>query len=87
MLRISLSAALALLSTVSIAQHTEEIKGARFGFGCVEPIKPMAARLGACMLSSTKMRIWCPNGKTFDRDGPQLPPSVVRSICELNQVL
>ena len=85
--RISMSVALALLSTVAVAQHNDEIKGVKFGSGCQEPIKLMAAHLGACALTSSKMRMWCPNGKIFDRNGPLLPSAVVRSICGLNQVL
>jgi hypothetical protein len=51
-IRISTSVALALLSTVALAQRNDKIKGVKFGAGCQEPIKPMAERLGACTLSS-----------------------------------
>jgi hypothetical protein len=87
MLRVSMTVALAFLSTVAVAQHNDEIKGVKFGTGCQEPIKPMAVGLGACTLSSSKIRMWCPNGKIFDRNGPLLTSAVVRSICGLNQVL
>jgi hypothetical protein len=88
MLRMSMTAALVLLSTSAFAQATDEVKGIKFGVGCVGPVSTFAARLGTCAIDGAKSRIWCPNGKIFDRNG-QLPQSsyVVRAICELNQIL
>ena len=60
--RIAASVALAFLSTVAVAQHNDEIKGAKFGTGCQEAIKPMAAGLGSCTLSSSKIRMSCECG-------------------------
>jgi hypothetical protein len=87
MLRISVTAALVFLSTFASAQSLEEVKWVKFGVECLEPIKPIAARLGGCMVTSSTARIWCPNGKTFERVGALPQPAVLRSICGLNQIL
>lgn len=86
MLRMSAIAALVLLETSALAQQTEPIKGIKFGAGCLGPVSTLAPRLGTCEIVDSKTRIWCPNGEIFDRGGT--PQSyVVRSICNLNQVL
>ncbi len=87
MLRISIAAALIFLSSFAFAQRMEEVKDLEFGAECLAPIKPLAPRLGACMIADSKARIWCPNGKVFNRDGAPPQISIVRSICGLNQVL
>jgi hypothetical protein len=88
MLRMSLTAAMVVLSTSAFAQATDEVKGIKFGAGCLSPVSTLAARLGTCAIDGAKSRIWCPNGKIFDRDA-KLPQSsyVIRAICELNQIL
>jgi hypothetical protein len=89
MLRISVAAALVILTTSAFAQSMEEIKGAKPGVGCVGPISKVAIRLDTCLVEGSKTRIWCPNGKVFDRNVTANDPHsyVVRSICELNQIL
>jgi hypothetical protein len=88
MMRIALTAALVVLSTSAFAQNINEVKGIKYGTGCVGPVNTFAARLGTCVIGDSKSRIWCPNGKIFEQSG-QFPQSsyVVRSICDLNQVL
>jgi hypothetical protein len=87
MLRMSIAAALIVLSTSAFAQQTE-VKGVKFGVGCLSPVSIFAPRLGTCMVDGSTSRIWCPNGRIFDRVEKE-PRSVyvVRSICDLNQVL
>ena len=91
MLRISVAAAFIVLSTSAFAQSTDEVQGRQFGVGCVGPISTFGARLGTCNIDGAMSRIWCPNGKVYDRkaaDYERVPSSpVVRAICGLNQVL
>jgi hypothetical protein len=47
----------------------------------------LAPRLETCVIAGAKTRIWCPNGQVFDRVGAEAHSAVVRSICNLNQVL
>jgi hypothetical protein len=88
MLRMAIAAVLVVVSASAFAQSTQQVKGIKFGVGCVGPVSTIAPRLGTCVIEGAKSRIWCPNGKIFDRDG-ELPqsPYVVRAICELNQIL
>jgi hypothetical protein len=86
MLRMSAIAALVLLQTSAFAQQTEAIKGIKFGAGCLGRVSTLGPRFGTCEIVGSKTRIWCPNGEIFDRVGT--PQSyLVRSICNLNQVL
>jgi hypothetical protein len=85
MFRLSLAAALVVLSTPAFAQMVE-VKGIKFGDGCTVPISKFANRLGACPVAGSKFRIWCPNGQIFDRGGEAPQSAVVRSICNLNQI-
>jgi hypothetical protein len=90
MLRMSAIAALVLLQTSAFAQQseaiTETIKGIKFGVGCLGRVSTLGPRFGTCEIVGSKTRIWCPNGEIFDRAGT--PQSyLVRSICNLNQVL
>ena len=75
-----------LLMPSASAQSIVEIKSVRFGTGCLEMTYPAATRLGACKLGESSTRIWCPNGKIFDRKGALPANAVLRSICGLNQV-
>ncbi len=88
MMHIALTAALVVLSTSAFAQNIHEVKGIKYGAGCIAPVNTFAARLGTCIIDDSKSRIWCPNGKIFEQNG-HFPQSsyVVRSICDLNQVL
>jgi hypothetical protein len=87
MLRISIAAALTLLSTPSFAQHIEAVKGIKFGIGCLTPVTAFGARRGTCTVDGSKARIWCPNGEIFERNGEPPQSYVARSICNLSQVL
>ena len=88
MLRILIAAALVILSTSAFAQSIQEVKGIRVGVGCVDPVSTVATRLTTCNIGNAKARIWCPNGKIFDRTTDHsLSKSVTLSICQLNQVL
>jgi hypothetical protein len=85
MLRLSIAAALVILTTSAFAQ-TEAVKDIKFGVGCIGPVSKYADRLGTCSLDDAKARIWCPNGEIFDRVGAPPQSFVVRSICNLNQI-
>ena len=87
MLQTLLAAVLVTLSTAAFAQHVEADKRLKFGAECIGPVTTLAPRLGTCMIVGAKTRIWCPSGRVFDRVGENTQSSVVRSICELNQVL
>jgi hypothetical protein len=91
MLRMPMTAALVVLSTSAFAQFMEPVTDFKFGAGCVGPVNTFAPRLGACAIIDAKSRIWCPDGRIFERKGSdyeRLPSSyVVRAICGLNQVL
>lgn len=76
-----------LMNTAATAQFLQEGKSIRFGSGCQEPIKPMEAGLGTCLITDKRARVWCPNGKVFERDGELPHVSLVRSACGLKQVL
>jgi hypothetical protein len=87
MLRLAIAAALLASAPSALAQTMDEVKGVKFGMGCGGPMSTFAAKLGTCAVDDTKSRIWCPNGKTFDRRGAGVVSSyVIRAICELNQV-
>jgi hypothetical protein len=76
-----------VLSASAFAQHIEAVKGIPFGVGCVGPLSTFAPRLGACTLDGAKSRVWCPDGRIFERSGEPPQSYVARSICNLNQVL
>ena len=91
MFRIAMSTALVILSTSAFGQNIDKMKGIRFGGGCVGPVSTFAPRLGTCLISDSRSRIWCPNGKIFDRKASayEIIPSsyVARALCGMNQVL
>lgn len=78
---------LIVISTTASAQFLQEGQSIKFGTGCQEPIKPMEAGLGTCLITDKRARVWCPNGKVFERDGELPHVSLVRSACGLKQVL
>jgi hypothetical protein len=86
-LRLPIAGALFVLSTAASAQFLEESKSIKFGTGCQERIKPMEAGLGTCLIADKRARVWCPNGKVYERDGDVPHVSLVRSACGLRQVL
>jgi hypothetical protein len=81
-----LAIASAAICTSAVAAPMLEIKGVRAAEGCLHESKAVAERVVACPIGGVRIRIWCPNGKVFDRDGPDLGVAVARSICEINQV-
>jgi len=86
-LRLLLIGALLCLSTAASAQFLQEGKSIKFGTGCQESIKTMEAGLGTCLITDKRARVWCPNGKVFERDGELPHVSLVRSACGLRQIL
>ena len=82
-----MAGALFVLSTAASAQFLEESKSIKFGTGCQERIKPMETGLGTCLITDKRARVWCPNGKVYERDGAVPHISLVRSACGLRQVL
>jgi hypothetical protein len=92
MLRLVIATGLICLSTASFAQVAfsqvvQEVKATKFGGGCETRATTLAPKLGTCKLSDNKARVWCPNGKVFERSGPEFQPALARSICGMNQVL
>ncbi len=81
------AAALIVMSTAVSAQFLEETKSIKFGTGCRERIKAMEAGLGTCLITEKRARVWCPNGKVYERDGDVPHVSLVRSACGLSQIL
>lgn len=79
--------ALLCISTAASAQFLQEGKSIKFGTGCQERIKPMETGLGTCLITDKRARVWCPNGKVFERDGDLPHVSLVRSACGLRQIL
>jgi hypothetical protein len=76
----------AFVGTSALAAPMLEIKGMRPAEGCLHDSKTVTDRVVACPIGGVRIRIWCPNGKVFDRDGPDLGVAVARSICEMNQL-
>jgi hypothetical protein len=74
------------LTTAAAAAPMTEVKGLRANEGCVAPSTAATEKLRICALADARTRIWCPNGKVFDRDSPDTGVAVLRSICELNQL-
>ena len=87
MLRLVIATGLICLSTASFAQVVTEVKPTKFGGGCETRATTLAPKLGTCTLADNKARVWCPNGKVFERSGPEFQPALARSVCGLNQVL
>lgn len=85
MLRFLASGLLLVLSTAALASPMVEVKKVTFGEGCEQPTTKLPKAPAMCTLTNSKTRIWCPDGKVFDRD--EMPnPAVSRSICNLTQV-
>lgn len=86
MRQVLLATAFAFVCTSAVAAPMLEIKGLRAAEGCLHESKTVTERVIACPIGGVRIRIWCPNGKVFDRDGPELGIAVARSICEINQL-
>jgi hypothetical protein len=85
-LRVSLLFALTFVTSEVNAQFLHEAKPTKFGVGCIERMKSSQTVVGACMIGEARSRVWCPNGKVYERDGslPDMP--LLRSVCGLNQL-
>jgi hypothetical protein len=85
MLRLSALIALLLLTAPAFAASMVEVKNTTFGEGCMQPVTKVKNTPANCPVANKQTRIWCPNGKVFDRNEvPNVAES--RSICELNQL-
>ncbi len=85
-LTLSLAVALTLTTSAAFAQFLQEVGAVKFGSGCVERLKATDGGLGACMMGTTRSRVWCPNGKVYEREGVLPDMSLVRSVCGMNQI-
>src|SRR4051812_42557087 len=81
----TLSLALIALSAPAWAAPMIEMKGLRASEGCTQPPVAATEKLRTCP-AGERTRIWCPNGKVFDRDRGEIGVAVLRSICEMNQL-
>jgi hypothetical protein len=75
---------LGLVATAS-AEPMREVKGLRANEGCTQQAVAATEKLRICPIGA-RTRIWCPNGKVFDRDSADIGVAVLRSICEMNQL-
>jgi hypothetical protein len=75
------------LCRLSEAHFLRDAKFAKFGTGCSESITSPEVGLGVCMIGEARSRVWCPNGKVYERDGTLPDFSLIRSICGLNQIV
>lgn len=57
------------------------------GAGCNGDLTKLTARLASCPIKNSEVRVWCPNGKVFDRQKEKINIAVVRSMCDINQGL
>ena len=87
MLRLFIATCLICLNSACFAQVVREAKPAKLGGGCEKRATSFGPKLATCMLSDNEARVWCPNGKVFERSGPEVQSALARSICGLNQVL
>jgi len=87
MLRIVIATCLISVSSACFAQVVQEVKPTTLGGGCEAPANILAPKLAICTLADNKARVWCPNGKVFERRGFDIQPALARSICGLNQAL
>ena len=81
-----LAAVLSCLVSAAFVAQMQEVKGLAANEGCREPSKAMTGMVKICPLAEERTRIWCPNGKVFDRDTKDVGIAVLRSICEMNQL-
>lgn len=73
-------------STEAAAQFLKEVRTSKFGVGCSTPMRKLSeGGLGVCAISDLRFRVWCPNGKVYERDGTMPDASLVYSVCGLNQ--
>jgi hypothetical protein len=86
MSRTFLAAVFLVSGTCAFAEPMIEMKGLTSPTGCLEATKVVTERLKTCPVAKSTIRIWCPNGKVFDRDEMGAGIALLRSICEMNQL-
>jgi len=74
------------MSSAAFGQFLQETKAVKVGTGCLEKLQNLEAGLGTCMIETGRSRVWCPNGKVFERDGILPDAPLIRSVCGVNQV-
>ena len=85
--RIILGTVLSLsLSATASAGSMVELRGLTTNEGCLKPATVATEKLRTCPVADDRVRIWCPNGRVFDRDSDNLGVAILRSICEMNQL-
>jgi hypothetical protein len=85
MLRLSAFIFLLAFLSPAFAASMVEVKNLTFGSGCEQPVTKLKNAPANCPVANRQTRIWCPNGRVFDRNElPNVAES--RSICELNQI-
>jgi hypothetical protein len=85
----SVAALLLCLTPAAALAQMQEIKGVKANQDCREPARVATGAVKTCAIDAERTRIWCPNGRVFDRhtfSGPDVGIAVLRSICELNQL-
>ena len=86
-MRVLFASAFILSCTTAFALPTAVKKGLALGMGCVGPVSTKGPKLNICAIAGTKTRIWCPNGDIFDVDEDRAQVALVRSLCNLSQIL
>ena len=84
---ICLAFALLCVSAPCFGAAMMEMKGLRANEGCLEPPKAAGEKLRTCLVEGARLRIWCPSGRVFDRDVDSMGIAILRSVCEMSQVL
>jgi len=85
MLRCTIAATFAFLSSPASALYNQPKKREKFGAGCIGAVTTVAPKLGTCTIAGDTMRIWCPNGAMFEGAKAQ-SQALIRSTCNLTQV-
>jgi hypothetical protein len=80
-------AAVSLDSSASGQTFFSDTRPLKFGVGCAKSVASLQPGFGLCITDANKVRLWCPDGKMFERDEPAPEMSLARSICGLNQKL
>jgi hypothetical protein len=86
MLRLLMAFTFVFWSLSVLAAPMIEMRGMKSAEGCLKSSTAYTDRLMTCPVEKARIRIWCPNGKVFDRDEPVAGIAILRSICEINQL-
>jgi hypothetical protein len=86
--RATMAAGLIFLSHPAMALYAQVKPTLKVGADCVGRLSPLAPKLMVCTITSTRMRIWCPNGEMYEGATEQggLAASLARSLCDMAQV-